>query len=155
MTTTTALGIDSHWLPIKDGDPRAMSLFKRHYSFKPYRDHRPRFLFVGPGEKMVLLTVQCDAMFVWRKFIDDSGHKGVNCAVFRNEGPILSSILIREAVHHARQRWPGEAVYTYVNPGKIESTNPGYCFKSAGWHPCGSTSKGLVVLELPAMETDE
>jgi hypothetical protein len=27
---------------------------------------------------------------------------------------------------------PGR-MYTYVNPAKIRSINPGYCFKQAGW----------------------
>jgi len=37
------------------------------------------------------------ALFVWRKFEDDSGQKGINCSIFRNESDILSSDLIREA----------------------------------------------------------
>ena len=82
---------------------------------------------------MVLMTLDCDALFVWRKFIDDSGERGVNCAVFRNEGPILSSTLILEAEQLAWGRWPGERLYTYVDARKIRSTNPGYCFLMAGW----------------------
>ena len=96
---------------------------------------------------MVLLTNEADALFVWRKFIDDSGQQGVNCAVFRNEGPILSSLLILEAVKLAQIRWPMERLYTYVNPQKIKSTNPGYCFICAGWKVCGKTKGGLVILE--------
>jgi hypothetical protein len=104
-------------------------------------------LFCGPGEKMVLLTENKDALFVWRKFIDRSGQKGVNCAVFRNEGKILSSKLIIESVKIAQQKWPGERLYTYVNAKKIRSTNPGYCFLVAGWKKCGITKKGLIILE--------
>jgi len=146
--------IDGFWLPAKDGDPRVFALMRRHYSFHLYTDgrrqrlgYRNRNLVVGPGEKMVLLTVNCDALFVWRKFKDKSGQKGINCAVFRNESPILSSLLIAEAEQLAWQRWPGERLYTYVNPRKIRSSNPGYCFKCAGWRQCGLTKSGLVVLE--------
>jgi hypothetical protein len=110
-------------------------------------DGRERKLFCGPGEKMVLLTEREDALFVWRKFIDDSGQQGVNCAIFRNESGILSSLLIREAMLHAWRRWPGERLYTYVNPRKIRSSNPGCCFKMAGWKVCGVSKGGLAILE--------
>jgi len=143
-----------NWLPAKDGDPRVYELMKRHYTFRPYADgrrqnqsNRNRKLIVGPGEKMVLLTVDCDALFVWRKFIDKGGQIGVNCAVFHNEGELLSSTLIQEAEELAWQRWPGERLYTYINANKIRSVNPGYCFKAAGWRMFGKTANGLVILE--------
>lgn len=151
------------WLPVKDGDPRAAALYRRHYSCYQYADgrryqhgYRNRFLILGPGEKMLLMTVSCDALFAWRKFIDKSGQIGVNCAVFRNESPHLSSVLILEAEQHAGARWPGERLYTYVNDRAIKSTNPGYCFLKAGWNRCGVTKGGLVILEkLPAQGQGE
>jgi hypothetical protein len=142
---TTAFDYD--WLGVKDGDRRALALYLRHYSARHYADGRPRSLFVGPGEKMVLLTPECDALFVWRKFISLDGQLGINCAVFRNEGPRLSSELIRSAMCLAWRRWPGERLYTYVNPRAVKSPNPGYCFKIAGWRKCGVTASGLVILE--------
>jgi hypothetical protein len=100
-----------HWFAVKDGDARAFALFRRHYSYHEYQDgrrqrpgYRHRFLMVGPGEKMVLMTVNCDALFVWRKFMSDDGQQGVNCAVFRNESPVLSSLLVLEAEQLAWQR---------------------------------------------------
>jgi hypothetical protein len=86
-------------------------------------------------------------MFVWRKFIDDSGQQGVNCAVFRNESSLRSSDLIRQADAVADCAWPGERHYTYVNSEAIRSTNPGFCFVAAGWRRCGMTRNGLIVLE--------
>jgi hypothetical protein len=139
-----------NWRGVKDGNINALSLYNRHYSARHYRDGRERKLFCGPGEKMVLLTVDEKALFVWRKFISDDGQKGLNCAVFRNEGPILSSDLIKEAMELAWKRWPGERLYTYVNPKKIRSTNPGYCFKIAGWSVCGKSKGGLVIMEKTA-----
>ena len=136
------------WLPALDGDSRALGLMKRHYSWREYKDGRPHRLFVGPGEKMVLLNRECNALFVWRKFKDASGQQGVNCAVFRNEGPDTSSELIREACELAWARWPNERLYTYVNPKAIHSPNPGYCFKRAGWAQTGLTKGGLVILAL-------
>jgi hypothetical protein len=143
----TALDDSWLWLPVKDGDPRALAIMRRHYSWRNYRDGRLRRLFVGPGEKMVLLTPGSDAVFVWRKFISDSGQQGVNCAAFRNEGDVLSSDLVRQACELAWQRWPGQRLYTYVNPRKVKSSNPGCCFLKAGWRKCGASKGGLVILE--------
>ena len=139
--------IPGHWYGVKDGNYTALNLYLRHYSARRYKDGRVRKLFCGPGEKMVLLTNDNDAVFVWRKFIDDSGQKGINCSIFRNEGTILSSVLIQEAVDIAQKRWPNERFYTYVNPKKIQSTNPGYCFIKSGWKKCGTTKGGLIILE--------
>lgn len=136
-----------YWYAIADGDPRGRALYQRHYSARHYRDGRKPALFVGPGEKMVLLTTDGRALFVWRKFIDASGQTGVNCAVFRNESDVLSSTLILEAEQLAWVRWPGERLYTYVNPRAVKSANPGYCYKRAGWRTCGMTKGGLVILE--------
>jgi hypothetical protein len=138
---------DKYWHGSKDGDKNALALYERHYSCYHYKDNRIRKLFCGPGEKTVLLTRNNDALFVWRKFIDDSGQTGINCAVFRNESRILSSTLIKEAEEHAWRRWAGERLYTYVNPKKIRSSNPGCCFKMAGWTHCGFTKGALVILE--------
>jgi len=137
-----------NWYGVKDGNAIARSIFDRHYSRYFYVDGRKPKLFVGPGEKMVLLTSDCKALFVWRKFISGNGQQGVNCAVFRNEGKQLSSKLILEAEQLAWCRWPNERLYTYVNPKGIRSTNPGYCFKQAGWHKCGVTKiNKLIILE--------
>lgn len=132
---------DYGWYGVGDGDARAYALMRNHYTFHRYADnrrtstsYRNRRLFVGPGEKLVLMTPDCKALFVWRKFQDDSGQVGVNCAVFRNESQVQSSQLIREAVQVAWQVWPGERLYTYVDPSKVDSGQPGYCFIRAGWH---------------------
>ena len=144
------------WLAVRDGDARAFALMQRHYSYKPYSDgrrqdrgYRNRKLFCGPGGKMVLITVNCDALFVWRKFIDDCIPKqsGVNCAVFRNESQHRASDLIREAEQLAWTRWPGERLYTYVDTRKIKGEVPGYCFRRAGWRRCGVTKSGKLIFE--------
>jgi hypothetical protein len=136
------------WMAVKDGDSFARVLFHRHYSYRPYKDGRAPRIFVGPGEKMVLLTPDDKALFVWRKFISGDGQQGVNCAVFRNESAARSSDLIRAAQAMAWERWPGSRLYTYVNPRKIRSNNPGCCFIKAGWKRCGMTKwKRLIILE--------
>jgi hypothetical protein len=140
--------VGQNWYALKDGDAMARGLFDRHYSRHFYADGRKPKLFVGPGSKMVLMTSDGTALFVWRKFISGDGQRGVNCAIFRNEGRLLSSDLILEAEQIAWQRWPGERLYTYVNPQGIKSSNPGYCFLKAGWRKCGITKVNkLIILE--------
>lgn len=141
-----------HWQEYRDGNPKGMELYERHYSCYHYKDGRERKLFVGPGEKMVLMTEKQDALFVWRKFKDDSGETGINCAVFRNESDILSSELILEAEKIAAGRWPGERLYTYVDREAVQSLNPGYCFQCAGWTRCGTTKSGLIIFEKKASQ---
>jgi hypothetical protein len=110
--------------------------------------------FCGPGDKWVLRSFAGDAFFVWRKFRDDcidertgAPQKGVNCAAFRNEGAARSSELIRQADAIADCLWPDRRHYTYIDPKGIRSTNPGCCFRCAGWKRCGFTKGGLIVME--------
>ncbi len=135
------------WWLTKDGDLDCLDLYEKHYSCYKYADGRKRKLFVGPGEKVVLRTKTADAMFVWRKFIDDSGQTGINCAVFRNESPHRSSDLIRQADRIADCLWPNSRHYTFVRSEAVKSANPGFCFIAAGWSKCGHTKSGLQILE--------
>jgi len=144
------------WWVTKDGDLDCLELYERHYSCKRRLDgsRKRAQCFVGPGEKLVLRTKNADAIFVWRRFIDDcidrrTGERqtGVNCAVFRNESTYLSSELIRQADAIADVLWPDLRHYTYVNRQKVASKNPGFCFICAGWRRCGVTKGGLLILE--------
>lgn len=138
---------DALWIVGQDGEPELVQMYQRHYSCYRYKDGRTRKKFVGPGEHIVLTTPKRDALFVWRKFIDDSGQKGINCAVFRNESKVRASDLISQADTIADICWPGQRHYTYVRREAVKSRNPGYCFIRAGWTRCGKTKSGLIVLE--------
>lgn len=140
----------SLWVAVKDGHPLGKVIFDRHYSRRHYQDGRKTMLYVGPGEKLVLIGRDGQSLFVWRKFISEAKDQtGINCAVFRNEGPELSSSLVREADAIADARWPGERHYTYVDAAKVRhKRDPGRCFLKAGWRRCGiSKDRGLVILE--------
>ena len=141
----------ARWFGVRDGDARASALYERHYSYcrSARAERRGEKRICGPGEHMVLMTVDCQALLVWRKMnrSDLAGQSGVCCSIFHNAGEHLSSELIGEAEELAWGRWPGERLYTYVDPGRVRSCNPGYCFKVAGWSVCGETKKGLVILE--------
>lgn len=150
--------LNGNWIGVSDADDRARGLFDRHYSRHRYKDGRKPLKFTGPGETMVLMTINCMALFVWRRFIESGQEKpnGVNCAVFRNETPILSSDLITEADDMAWGRWTGERLYTYVSSKDIRSTHPGYCFLQSGWDyvrdakgkPMLTKKRGLHILEI-------
>ena len=132
------------WQSIIDGHPGALALANRHYSRK--KPDSP--IFVGPGDRIVLITEDENALFVWRRSVyRRDGQRGIECSLFRNEGPQRSSELIREACLWAWQRWPGERLFTYVNGRKVKSTNPGYCFLMAGWKQAGRSKQGLLILE--------
>lgn len=143
--------MDPVWWLTKDGDKSCLAQYERHYSAYRYADGRKRTQFVGPGQTIVLRTASCDAMFVWRKYIDDTIPKqhGVECAVFRNEAPTLytSSELVRQADAIADIAWPSERHYTKVRPSAVRSANPGFCFIKAGWRRAGRTKNGLLILE--------
>ena len=142
-----------NWYAVKDGDPRAVSLYQRHYSARKSNasfEKRLRYGVSGVGQSMVLITPEADALFVWQhSTIERYDHQvGVNCSVFRNEGQVQSSDLIREASSLAWGRWPSKRLWTYVWDEEVRSVNPGYCFKMAGWKNCGRNKDGrLTILE--------
>jgi hypothetical protein len=136
------------------------AIFDEHYSRRDYRGRRTSRQFVGPGEKMVFTLADASAICVWRKFLDKCidqrtglSQQGVNCAVFRREGGDLASELLKSAMAMAWERWPGQRLYTYVDPLGVPPTmrasRPtwGHCFYQAGWRFAGLTRKRQHVLE--------
>lgn len=149
MSAQLAFELDSGpWIPARDGDDTVRAVFDRHYSRITYLDGRRPRKFVGPGQYMALRTAAADAIFIWRlETYRQDGQRGVNCMVFRNDGPLLSSELIRAADELAWNRWPGRRHFTFVAPRQVKSPNPGFCFIKAGWRRCGRSAKGLHILE--------
>ena len=64
---SAVLGIEGHWIGAHAADPRVVALYRRHYSAQDrlHKDHL-RNGIVGPSERMVLLTVDCQALWAWR-----------------------------------------------------------------------------------------
>lgn len=137
------------WCECRARDLHALALFSRHYSFNGRGNHLQSGI-AGPGESMVLISPNADALFIWRqeRFRRDE-QTGINCAVFRNESSTgtQSSTLIRDAMRLAWRRWPGQRLFTFVDARKVRSSNPGYCFRCAGWERVGKTGRGLIILE--------
>ena len=154
MSALLALG---SWYSVRDGDPRLVALYSRHYSARVgvTRATWRQWGMSGPGESMCLLTADGLAGFIWQiSKIRRDEQSGVNCSFFRNESKALASDLVREACDLAWARWPGERLWTYVDPGRVAHQGrkrpAGYCFIAAGWTPCGTSKGGLSILELPA-----
>jgi len=113
-------------------DPEMAMLADRHYSRRTVGARQ----FLYSGRKLVIRDAAGDVLFGWLYPNEDmrmDGQTGYNCAIFRNESKRKSSEIILECESIAFERWGPNRLYTYVNPAKIRSANPGYCFKQAGW----------------------
>lgn len=114
---------DASWYEVSQADPRVVALYARHYSSKKNGKTRSDWLRLGisgPAETMTLLTTDGRAVFGWGKQEYRADREtGVNCFVFRNEGPCLSSRLILEAESLAWRRWPSERLFTHVDPTAV------------------------------------
>lgn len=142
------------WLETQDGNPTVQHLLDRHYSHRRHRNRATKRLFCGPGHKIVLVSPDGRSCLVWRRsyYPTRDGQSGVCCAAYRSEGNsrgLLASDLLRAGMEIAWQRWPGQRLFTYIDPRHISSANPGYCFKVLGWRHVGYTIKArLHVLEI-------
>lgn len=144
-------------------DPRARIIADRHYSRKKPGTRG----FVQSGSCMVLLSDNEDAVWVTvnpiKEYVLHQWAGAWQCSMFRNEGPTLSSLMIREAV--ACTRWwyrtpPPLGMITFVDSSKVRhKRDPGRCYLKAGFHyimvpqaegpPIRATTKsGLVVLQM-------
>ena len=135
-----------YWVISHDMNPIAQKLADRHYSRKTPGSKKG---FVRPGEKLVLLSPDGNALFVWLRAdpaLREDHIDGVNCTIFRNESSVLSSKLVLEAEKFAHGRWPGLKFFTYVSKEKVKSKNPGWCFMKAGWKLVGENKTGKLRL---------
>lgn len=146
--------IGDDWNVVLDGNPTARDIFSRHYSYRPRNGGRANELIVGPGFKLLLLSHDGGALCCWRKERHRAdGQQGVECSIFRRESGDLASTMLATAMLRAWERFPGERLFTFVDPKKVPPTlvrgNPvwGFCFYKAGWHYAGLTAKGLHILE--------
>lgn len=131
------------WERVTKFDPRTAALADRHYSRRTVGSPQ----FMPPGQTIVLYLP--DAVFGWWRPDPSSGIVAMNkldgwtCTIFRNESGFLSSELILDAeralVGYADDCGP-DGMLTYVWDSKIASSNPGYCFKRAGWRKRGRSA---------------
>lgn len=147
---------DKHALPIADS----------HYNRQ--KPGSPQF--VPPGRCIVLLTRNADALWVtsW-PFAEYVRHAWAGAwvnSLFCNRSTTLSSTLILEAIAASRTLFnvPPLGMVTFVDKGEIRSTNPGCCYKFAGFRKAicpdhmikaqdcaacnGRTRGGLIALQM-------
>jgi hypothetical protein len=134
-----------HWIRVNKGDTSCRALADRHYS----RQHPGSPQFCRPGRNLVLRTALGNAVWVTWKGIRDDGLDAWECTIFRNESSYLSSELIKEAVDLTKKYWgklPPDGIITTVDPKKVQSINPGCCFKKAGWKYIGKTKVNKLII---------
>lgn len=150
------------WTLSSSSDPRALAVVDGTGRFEEHGPHYSRRTpgsktFTGVGQEVVLVTEAGDA--VWavvrqrtparrgtgtsrgRTGATDLGARYVwRNMLFRNLGPHLSSDLIRSATLTTYAIWlerygemPRERLRTEVDTRKVRSSNPGYCYKMAGY----------------------
>lgn len=135
------------WLVTHKGDRACRLLADRHYS----RQHVGAPMFTRPGHNLVLRTAAADAVWVTWSGIRDDGLQAWECTIFRNESEYLSSGMIQSAVAATLAEWgepPPDGIITYVDQSRVRSSNPGFCFLSAGFQRIGkSKRRGLTLLQ--------
>lgn len=142
------------WRLSNRADPHALMLADRHYS----RQKPGTRQFVAPGGCIVLLSVCGRALWVSlrQRIVKHAWPGAWACALFRNEGAGLASDLIAQALEATRSIWgnpPPAGVITFVDPDMVRrKRDPGRCFLRAGFRVVGATRKGLIVLQMPALQ---
>ena len=126
-------------------DQEMRFLADRHYSRRTVGARQ----FCYSGRKLVLRNAEGTILWVW--MYPDPQYRmdmqmGYNCAIFRNESKRLSSEIILEAERFAIEKWGPNRMYTFIDPRKIKSKNPGYCYKIAGWKYEGLSKSGKHIL---------
>lgn len=118
----------------------------RHYSRRKVGSPQ----FMPPGQTIILKAP--GALFGWWRPAPSSGIKAMNgldgwtSTIFRNESrDVLSSVLVLDAERFITECGPSGLI-TYVWDRKIRSSNPGACFKLAGYKATGRSADGRKTL---------
>jgi hypothetical protein len=135
MTTTVPMLWEcAGWVRTTRSDPAVRELRSRHYSTFGSTGRT-----VGPPGRVIVLRT-ADGRAAWishhpRPDLALDGLDAFRCSLFRNEGSLRSSDLIRAAVAITESEWgvAPDGWVTWVEPRKIASRVPGWCFRRAGW----------------------
>ena len=150
-------GAVMHWRLSHRADPLVRVIADQHYNRQKIGSPQ----FVPPGRCLVLGTDTAFWITSWpfAEFVRHAWAGAMVCSAFRNEGDVLSSILIVEALAATRWKYPELpelGMVTFVNAAKVrEKRDPGYCFLRAGFKPCGKTKGGLHAFQILPSEFPE
>jgi len=143
------VGEKQYWYISNRADPEARVIADRHYN----RQKPGTKQFVPPGRCLVLKRE--DALWItsWPKFARHAWEGAWINSCFRNEGPLLSSNLIQQAISATRWKFPDTpelGMITFINPLKVRKKRDwGRCYRKAGFQEVGRTKvNGLIVLQL-------
>jgi hypothetical protein len=126
-------------------DAECAALADDHYSRQSPGDRQ----FMPPGRTIIIRNPAGTMVFGWNWQLPHKRkdrESGYCCSIFRNVSELRSSDVILECTQIAFRKWGPDRVFTYVDPTKIRSANPGYCFKQAGWSFVRKTGTGLHLL---------
>lgn len=137
-------------------DQAARRLADRHYNRRKVGSPQ----FAPPGRLLVLRTEAADAFWVSTfpeaRFIKHNWPGAWHCNAFRNEGSVLSSELVREAVACTVWKWgrpDAHGMITFVNPRKVRAKrDPGRCFIKAGFRHIACTLRNRLAVLLLSVE---
>jgi len=158
----TLIGQSKRWIWSNRADPECAALADRHYNRQKVGSKQ----FVPPGRCIVLKSVCRKAVWVtsypYAQYVKHAWAGAWVNSLFRNEGAGLSSELILEAIAATRtlthQTWgdpPPLGIITFVDPAKVRSSNPGYCYQRAGFRHVGYAKDGKLAYQLlPAQMPD-
>lgn len=135
-------------------DPHAARIADRHYN----RQKVGATQFVPPGRCLVLTTPTALWITSWPfgEYVKHRWPGAWVCSAFRNEGEVLSSTLIRQAVACTIWHWqwcdppiPELGMITFVDRDRVRpKRDPGRCFLRAGFERDGETDGGLLAFRL-------
>lgn len=150
-----------NWRESHRADRRALPIANRHYSRQKVGSPQ----FVKPGRCVVLLTRDESALWVtswpFAEYVKHEWAGAWECSTFRNEGDLLGSKLITQAVAITRAVYgepPPLGMITFIDPrivpGFVVRTKEGpeirwgYSFWQAGFKFCGWTKGMLYAMQM-------
>jgi hypothetical protein len=133
-------------------DRESLPLADRHYNRRKVGSPQ----FVPPGRCFVLRSFDDRALWVtswpFAQYVRHAWPGAWVNSLFRREGGIEASEMIRQAVAHTRHQWPQApelGMVSFVDPKKVPGVKRrgrmifGYCYLKAGFRHVGFTKGGL------------
>jgi len=132
----TLPGLETPWQVRTRFDAAACALADRHYSRRASKRFSGQL--GGVGRTLTLVSPCERALWVTRYIRQPmDGLDAWRNTYFHNEDAGLSSQLILDAMELTQRMWgrpPVDGWVTWIDTRKVRPTsNPGYCFKRAGW----------------------
>ena len=150
--------VTMYWNISNRADQTVVPIADKHYNRQKVGSPQ----FVPPGRCLVLkmkdpypphgVIAFWVTSYPYAEYVKHSWAGALVCSAFRNEGSILSSLLIKQALSATRWRYPDLpelGMVTFVDASKVrKKRDPGRCFLRAGFKSVGKTKGGLHAFQL-------